>query len=82
MEANMEEKFRKITVTDEHGNIKNIQEYEHNSYGDPTYFKKMVGDKVLTEIFYSYNYDEKHRKTMMKMDDKVDGRITVLHYEY
>ena len=41
----MEEKFRKITVTDEHGNIKNIQEYEHNSYGDPTYFKKMVGDK-------------------------------------
>ena len=74
----MEEKFRKITVTDEHGNIKNIQEYEHNSYGDPTYFKKMVGDKVLTEIFY----DEKHRKTMMKMDDKVDGRITVLHYEY
>ena len=45
MEANMEEKFRKITVTDEHGNIKNIQEYEHNSYGDPTYFKKMVGDK-------------------------------------
>ena len=64
----MEEKFRKITVTDEHGNIKNIQEYEHNSYGDPTYFKKMVGDKVLTEIFYSYNYDEKHRKTMMKME--------------
>lgn len=45
----MEEKFRKITVTDEHGNIKNIQEYEHNSYGDPTYFKKMVGDKVLTK---------------------------------
>ena len=54
----MEEKFRKITVTDENGNIKNIQEYEHNSYGDPTYFKKTVGDKVLTEIFYSYNYEE------------------------
>ena len=78
----MEEKFRKITVTDENGKVKNIQEYEHNSYGDPTYFKKSVDGKVVTEIFYSYHYDEKHRKTMMKMDDRVDGRVTILNYEY
>lgn len=78
----MEEKFKKITVTDDKGNIKNIQEYEHNSYGDPTYFKKTVDGKVVTEIFYSYHYDELHRKTMMKMDDKVDGRVTILNYEY
>lgn len=78
----MEEKFRKITVTDNEGDIKNIQEYEHNSYGDPTYFKKTVNGKIITEIFYSYEYDEKHRKTMMKMDDKVDNKITILHYEY
>lgn len=78
----MEEKFRKITVSDDKGSIKNIQEYEHNSYGDPTYFKKTVEGKIVTEIFYSYEYDERHRKTMMKMDDKVDGRITILHYEY
>lgn len=78
----MDEKFRKITVTDDKGNIKNIQEYEHNSYGDPTYFKKTVDGKVVTEIFYSYHYDELHRKTMMKMDDKVDGRVTILNYEY
>lgn len=78
----MEDKFKKITVTDENGNIKNIQEYEHNSYGDPTYFKKTVEEKVVTEIFYSYHYDEKHRKTMMRMEDRVDNRITVLNYEY
>ena len=78
----MEEKFRKITVSDDKGNIKNIQEYEHNSYGDPTYFKKTVDGKVVTEIFYSYHYDEQHRKTMMKMDDKIDGRVTILNYEY
>ena len=78
----MEEKFKKITVTDDKGNVKNIQEYEHNSYGDPTYFKKFVDGKVVTEIFYSYHYDEKHRKTMMKMSDKVDGKVTVLNYEY
>jgi phage tail tube protein FII len=78
----MEEKFKKITVTDDKGNVKNIQEYEHNSYGDPTYFKKTVDGKVVTEIFYSYHYDELHRKTMMKMDDKVDGRVTILNYEY
>jgi len=78
----MEEKFKKIIVTDDKGNIKNIQEYEHNSYGDPTYFKKTVDGKVVTEIFYSYHYDELHRKTMMKMDDKVDGRVTILNYEY
>lgn len=78
----MEEKFKKITVTDDKGNIKNIQEYEHNSYGDPTYFKKSVDGKVVTEIFYSYHYDEKQRKTMMKMSDKVDGKVTVLNYEY
>lgn len=78
----MEEKFKKITVTDDKGNVKNIQEYEHNSYGDPTYFKKTVDGKVVTEIFYSYHYDDHHRKTMMKMNDKVDGRITILNYEY
>lgn len=78
----MEEKFRKITVSDDKGNIKNIQEYEHNSYGDPTYFKKTIDGKVVTEIFYSYHYDEQHRKTMMKMDDKIDGRVTILNYEY
>lgn len=78
----MEEKFKKITVTDDKGKVKNIQEYEHNSYGDPTYFKKIVDGKVVTEIFYSYHYDELHRKTMMKMDDKVDGRVTILNYEY
>ena len=53
----MEEKFRKITVTDGEGNVKNIQEYEHNEHGDPIYFKKTVGDKIATEIIYTYEYE-------------------------
>ncbi len=82
MEVKMEEKFRKITVTDGEGNVKNIQDYKHNEHGDPIYFKKTVGDKIATEIIYTYEYDEKFRKTMMKMYDKVDNKTTILHYEY
>lgn len=78
----MDSKFKKITVTDGEGKVKNIQEYKHNIQGDPTYFKKTIEDKVVTEIFYFYKYDEKNRKTYMKMEDSVDNKVTILHYEY
>lgn len=78
----MEEKFKKITITDGMGNIKNIQEYKHNEYGDPIWFRKTVGDKVVSEVEYDYDYDDHSRKIMMQMTDKVDGRTTIFNYEY
>lgn len=78
----MEDKFKKVTVTDDDGNIKNIQEYKYNDHGDPIWFKKTVEGKIITEVEYTYEYDGHMRKTMMRMEDKVDGRITVLNYEY
>lgn len=78
----MEDKFKKIRILDGEGNIKNIQEYKHNEHGDPIWFKKTVGGKVVTEIVYTYEYDSHSRKKSMKMEDSVDGRTTIMEYEY
>jgi len=78
----MEDKFKKITILDGNGNIKNIQEYKHNEHGDPIWFKKTIDGKVVTEIEYTYEYDYHSRKILMKMEDSVDGRVTVMKYEY
>lgn len=78
----MEDKFKKVTVADGEGNIKNTQEYKHNEHGDPIWFKKTVNGNVVSEIDYTYEYDCHSRKIYMKMEDVVDGRITVMRYEY
>ncbi len=78
----MEDKFKKVVVTDGDGNVKNIQEYKYNDHGDPIWFRKTVNEKVITDVHYTYEYDEHCRKTKMAMEDKIDGRITVLNYEY
>lgn len=68
----MEVKFRKLTVTDENGNIRNVQEYKHNEYEDPIWYKKVdAKGEVLTEMFYTYEYDSKGRRTYMKIEDTV-----------
>lgn len=76
------EKFKKVTITDGEGRVKNIQEYKHNEHGDPIWFKKTIEGKVVSEIEYTYEYDSHSRKVYMKMEDNIDGRVTVMHYEY
>lgn len=79
----MEVKFKKLTVTDENGKIRNIQNYKHNEYEDPIWFKKVDGDgNVLVEMYYTYEYDSRGRRTLMKIEDTVNNRITVMSYEY
>lgn len=79
----MEVKFKKLTVTDENGNLRNTQEYKHNEYEDPIWFKKVDGDgNVLVEMIYTYEYDSRGRRTLMKIEDTVNNRTTVMKYEY
>lgn len=79
----MEVKFKKLTVTDENDNIRNIQEYKHNEYEDPIWYRKIdVEGVILVEMFYTYEYDAKGRRTYMKIEDTVNNRVTVMKYEY
>lgn len=73
---------RIIKVKAANGNIKNIQEYEHNEQGHPVRFKKYNDEKVLCDIYYTYEYYENGLKKSVHMEDKVDGRITIMEYEY
>ncbi len=82
MSEYLSDKPRLLVVKDGDGNIKNFQEFKHNSFGDPTYFKKIENDKILTELYYEYEYDEVGRKKTIKILDKLSGKITIMEYSY
>lgn len=79
----MEKNPKKIVVRDKGQNIKSIQEYKYNEYGDPIFFKKIDGQgKTLVHWIYEYKYDKSKRKTMMKICDIGTDKETIMEYEY
>ncbi|MGB6129019.1 MAG: hypothetical protein WBG30_09735 [Psychrilyobacter sp.] len=79
----MEKNPKKITIRDKEQNIKSIQEYKYNEYGDPVIFKKMDSlGKIIIHWIYEYKYDKLKRKTMMKISDVGAGKETTMDYEY
>jgi len=79
----MEKNPKKIVVKDKDQNIKTIQEYKYNEYGDPVLFKKIDGmGQTLIHWVYEYRYDRSKRKTMMKISDLGTDKETIMEYEY
>ena len=82
MSEYLSDKPKKLIVRDKDGNIKNIQDFEHNEFGDPSYYKKTENGKVLTELTYEYKYDEAGRRTYVKITDLLKNTATVMEYMY
>ena len=82
MSEYLSDKPKQLVVKDTNNNIKNIQEFNHNSKGDPTYYKKIENNKIITELTYEYEYDELGRKTLTKIIDNINNNITIMEYSY
>jgi len=79
----MKKNPKKIVIKDKQQNIKSIQEYAYNEYGDPILFKKIDDTgKTLIHWIYEYKYDGFKRKIMMKIFDIGVDKETIMEYEY
>ena len=82
MSEYLSDKPKQLVIKDINNNIKNVQKFDHNSKGDPTYYKKIENDKIITELTYEYEYDELGRKIITKITDKINNNITIMEYSY
>ncbi len=82
MSEYLSDKPKFLIVKDKDGNIKNEQEFKHNEYGDPTYYKKTENGRIITELVYEYSYDDSGRRVYVKIKDILKDTATIMEYTY
>ena len=82
MSEYLSDKPKTLIIKDSDGNIKNSKEFDHNTNGDPTYYKKLENNKVIVELVYEYVYDDLGRRLSTKITDKVTNKVTIMEYSY
>ena len=58
------------------------QEFDHNTNGVPTYYKKLENNIVIVEVGNEYVYDDLGRRFSTNITDKVTNKVTIMEYSY